>query len=71
MVKFQLHLAGSRLARRGATRAKKLRPAGIGMMSKSLIKCRRLKFEQKLRLIRFYFGQKRRFIANASFNPVC
>jgi hypothetical protein len=50
---------------------KKPHHVGFAIMLKNLIKYRHFKFDEKLRRIRFDFGQKRRFIANDSFRPVC
>jgi hypothetical protein len=51
--------------------AHKPRREGFAIMLKNLIKYRHFKFDEKLRRIRFDFGQKRRYIANDSFRPVC
>jgi hypothetical protein len=40
-------------------------------MFKILVKCNSVKFDENSRRIRIDFAQKRRFIANDSFKPIC
>jgi hypothetical protein len=63
---FKCYRAGNHVAR-----GKRATPSTPALARKILDKCGPVKFDEKSRRIRIYFGQKPRFIANDSFKAVC